>query len=206
MRQRHDTATSNASEEWRNKTANDLLIDLLDPVRFIINLFMNHFIRQTRTNSSLKSLISETLAGPIVTLQMIFKRDRFVSCFSKLFDDWFQYRSLEVLIGAGYDCSADIWSTACMAFELLTGDYLFDPHSGDNWSRDEDHIALITELIGTLPKRIVLSGKYSRGNTFHLLSRFFQLAFSRVLQKRRNLAANQQTQAMATQGRLGRKI
>ena len=53
-----------------------------------------------------------------------------------------------------------------MAFELLTGDYLFDPHSGDNWSRDEDHIALITELIGTLPKRIVLSGKYSRGNTF----------------------------------------
>jgi hypothetical protein len=33
MRQRHDTATSNVSEEWRNKTANDLLIDLLDPVR-----------------------------------------------------------------------------------------------------------------------------------------------------------------------------
>ena len=33
MRKRHDTATSNVSEEWRNKTANDLLIDLLDPVR-----------------------------------------------------------------------------------------------------------------------------------------------------------------------------
>jgi len=25
-----------------------------------------------------------------------------------------QYRSLEVLIGAGYDCPSDIWSTACM--------------------------------------------------------------------------------------------
>jgi len=32
-----------------------------------------------------------------------------------------QYRSLEVLLGSGYDTSADIWSTACMAFELATG-------------------------------------------------------------------------------------
>lgn len=41
-----------------------------------------------------------------------------------------QYRSLEVLIGSGYGTPADIWSTACMAFELATGDYLFEPHSG----------------------------------------------------------------------------
>lgn len=39
-----------------------------------------------------------------------------------------QYRSLEVLIGSGYNTPADIWSTACMAFELATGDYLFEPH------------------------------------------------------------------------------
>jgi len=134
MRERHDTATSNVSEEWRNKTANDLLIDLLDPEnadKFIAKIAdlgnacwtNRHFTDDIQTR---------------------------------------QYRSLEVLIGAGYDCSADIWSTACMAFELLTGDYLFDPHSGDNWSRDEDHIALITELVGNLPKRIVLGGKYSK--------------------------------------------
>ncbi|XP_053536300.1 SRSF protein kinase 1a isoform X3 [Ictalurus punctatus] len=49
-----------------------------------------------------------------------------------------QYRSLEVLIGAGYSTPADIWSTACMAFELATGDYLFEPHSGEDYSRDED--------------------------------------------------------------------
>ena len=58
-----------------------------------------------------------------------------------------QYRSLEVILGAGYSTSADIWSLACMAFELATGDYLFEPHSGDNYSRDEDHIAHIIELL-----------------------------------------------------------
>lgn len=73
-----------------------------------------------------------------------------------------QYRSLEVLIGAGYNTSADIWSTACMAFELATGDYLFEPHSGEEYSRDEDHLAHIIELLGEIPKRIINSGKQSR--------------------------------------------
>uniref|UniRef100_A0A224X9I0 non-specific serine/threonine protein kinase n=2 Tax=Triatominae TaxID=70999 RepID=A0A224X9I0_9HEMI len=73
-----------------------------------------------------------------------------------------QYRSLEVLIGAGYNTSADIWSTACMAFELATGDYLFEPHSGEGYTRDEDHLAHIIELLGEIPKRIINSGKQSR--------------------------------------------
>ncbi|XP_077987336.1 SRSF protein kinase 1-like [Glandiceps talaboti] len=73
-----------------------------------------------------------------------------------------QYRALEVLIGAGYSTPADIWSTACMAFELATGDYLFEPHSGENYSRDEDHIAHIMELLGPVPRSIALGGKYSR--------------------------------------------
>lgn len=73
-----------------------------------------------------------------------------------------QYRALEVLLGAGYSTPADIWSTACMAFELATGDYLFEPHTGDQYSRDEDHIAHIVELLGDIPRKIVLSGKYSR--------------------------------------------
>ncbi|XP_038067202.1 SRSF protein kinase 3-like isoform X2 [Patiria miniata] len=73
-----------------------------------------------------------------------------------------QYRALEVIIGAGYDTPSDIWSTACMAFELACGDYLFEPHSGENYSRDEDHIAHISELLGTIPKHIALGGKFSR--------------------------------------------
>merc|ERR1712096_490325 len=73
-----------------------------------------------------------------------------------------QYRSIEVLIGAGYSTPADIWSTACMAFELATGDYLFEPHSGEDYTRDEDHLAHIIELAGYIPRHIALSGKYSK--------------------------------------------
>ncbi|XP_023036909.1 SRSF protein kinase 3 [Drosophila willistoni] len=73
-----------------------------------------------------------------------------------------QYRSLEVILGAGYDTSADIWSTACMVFELATGDYLFEPHSGDTYSRDEDHIAHIIELLGPIPRHIVFRGTYAQ--------------------------------------------
>ncbi|XP_043223111.1 SRSF protein kinase 2-like [Amphibalanus amphitrite] len=49
-----------------------------------------------------------------------------------------------------------------MAFELATGDYLFEPHTGQDYSRDEDHIAHIIELAGDIPKHIMFSGKYSR--------------------------------------------
>lgn len=73
-----------------------------------------------------------------------------------------QYRSLEVLLGAGYNTSADIWSTACMAFELATGDYLFEPHSGEDYCRDEDHLAHIIELLGEIPRRITAQGKNAK--------------------------------------------
>ncbi|XP_041350045.1 SRSF protein kinase 3-like [Gigantopelta aegis] len=73
-----------------------------------------------------------------------------------------QYRCLEVLVGGGYGPPADIWSTACMAFELATGDYLFEPHSGEDYTRDEDHLAHIIELLGPIPRHLALAGKYSR--------------------------------------------
>lgn len=46
----------------------------------------------------------------------------------------------QVLLGAKYDTAADMWSLACMVFELITGDLLFDPRSG----RDYDRHALTT--------------------------------------------------------------
>jgi hypothetical protein len=72
-----------------------------------------------------------------------------------------QYRSPEVIINAGYDTSADMWSLACMVFELLTGDLMFDPHAGKSWSREEDHLALMMELVGNFPKSLLVEGKLS---------------------------------------------
>ncbi|RLN89086.1 hypothetical protein BBJ28_00014663 [Nothophytophthora sp. Chile5] len=63
-----------------------------------------------------------------------------------------QYRSPEVIVGKRYDTSADIWSMACFVFELITGDLMFDPKSGRNFNRDEDHLAQMIELLGRMPK------------------------------------------------------
>jgi hypothetical protein len=73
-----------------------------------------------------------------------------------------RYRSPEVILGAGYDTSADVWSLACVLFEAATGDLLFSPKEGATWSRDEDHLALMSELLGRMPKRLALAGKHSR--------------------------------------------
>ncbi|XP_030589946.1 SRSF protein kinase 3 isoform X2 [Archocentrus centrarchus] len=72
-----------------------------------------------------------------------------------------QYRSLEVLLGSEYGPPADIWSVACMAFELVTGDSLFEPKASESISLEEDHIAQIMELLGKIPPAVVSLGKYS---------------------------------------------
>lgn len=72
-----------------------------------------------------------------------------------------QYRCPEVIIGAKWGQTADIWSAAAMFFELLTGDYLFDPAAGSKYNKDDDHIAQVIELLGDFPKSLAFSGKYS---------------------------------------------
>lgn len=73
-----------------------------------------------------------------------------------------QYRSPEVLIGAGYDASADMWSFACTIFELITGDYLFEPRGTEHYSRSEDHLALIIELLGPIPQHLIHHSTFGR--------------------------------------------
>jgi len=61
-----------------------------------------------------------------------------------------QYRPPEVILGAKYSTPVDVWSVACLVFELVTGDYLFDPKQDKSkrHSRNEDHMALMLELVG----------------------------------------------------------
>ncbi|KAL8243572.1 hypothetical protein R6Q59_009830 [Mikania micrantha] len=73
-----------------------------------------------------------------------------------------QYRSPEVILGSKWGASTDVWSMASMVFELITGDYLFDPQSGTKYGKDDDHIAQIIELLGPFPKSLCLSGKWSQ--------------------------------------------
>lgn len=48
-------------------------------------------------------------------------------------------------------------------FELLTAEYLFEPQSqGQVFSKDDDHLAQIIELLGDFPPSAKQSGRYSR--------------------------------------------
>jgi len=129
-----EATKSKLLEDWRSRDASELLVNLLD----------------SKNAEKIEVKIADL--GNACWVDQHFTEDIQTR----------QYRSIEVLLGCGYGTAADIWSTACMAFELVTGDFLFEPHSSDDYSRDEDHIALIIELLGYLPRKLWQSGEYSR--------------------------------------------
>ena len=73
-----------------------------------------------------------------------------------------EYRSPEVILGIEYKSNTDIWSLACMIFEMLTNTFLFKPRKGDNYEKNDDHLALMIETLGAIPKHMILGGKYSK--------------------------------------------
>ncbi|KAL5196711.1 hypothetical protein ABZP36_000223 [Zizania latifolia] len=73
-----------------------------------------------------------------------------------------QYRAPEVILGSGYSFPVDMWSFACIAFELATGEMLFTPKEGQGYSEDEDHLALMMEVLGKIPKKIATMGAKSK--------------------------------------------
>lgn len=46
-----------------------------------------------------------------------------------------------------------------MLFELLTGDFLFEPKSSEVHDKDDDHLAQMFEMLGKFPSEWLLSGK-----------------------------------------------
>ncbi|CAM8879618.1 unnamed protein product [Rhodiola kirilowii] len=73
-----------------------------------------------------------------------------------------QYRAPEVVLQAGYSFPADMWSFACIAFELASGEMLFEPKLGQGFSEDEDHLASMMELLGKMPRKIAIGGARSK--------------------------------------------
>ncbi|KAG1826199.1 kinase-like domain-containing protein [Suillus subaureus] len=75
-----------------------------------------------------------------------------------------QYRAPEAILGRrDWGTRADVWSVACVVFELLTAEYLFDPHGqGEMFTKDDDHMAQIIELLGDFPLDAKIGGRYSR--------------------------------------------
>jgi serine/threonine protein kinase len=66
-----------------------------------------------------------------------------------------EYRGIETILDFEYQDNVDIWSLACMVFELLTADYLFKPKQTKYASEDDDHLALMIETLGPIPKKLL---------------------------------------------------
>jgi len=54
-----------------------------------------------------------------------------------------------------------MWSFACMLFEMLTGEFLFDPRQEKNQKKSEDHLALMMELLNAFPRKYSTIGTNS---------------------------------------------
>ncbi|KPI87225.1 putative protein kinase [Leptomonas seymouri] len=67
-----------------------------------------------------------------------------------------EYRAPEVLLGLDFTCTTDVWSVGCMAFELITGNFLMDPKkkTRNAGEMDVEHLAMMMQLIGPLPPEI----------------------------------------------------
>eukprot|EP01065_Artemidia_motanka_P043396 TRINITY_DN6010_c1_g1_i2.p1 TRINITY_DN6010_c1_g1~~TRINITY_DN6010_c1_g1_i2.p1 ORF type:complete len:617 (+),score=75.73 TRINITY_DN6010_c1_g1_i2:107-1957(+) len=55
------------------------------------------------------------------------------------------YRAPEVIVGGAWGYAADMWSVACILFEVLTGRHLFDA------ANDHQHLQVIQRTIGGVP-------------------------------------------------------
>mmetsp|Transcript_9890 Transcript_9890/g.36869 ORF Transcript_9890/g.36869 Transcript_9890/m.36869 type:complete len:534 (-) Transcript_9890:25-1626(-) len=107
-----------------------------------------------------------------------------------------QYRSPEVTLRATYSTPVDVWSAACVIFELVTGDFLFQPRASKTgaYTREEDHLALMIELLGEFSQRQLRQGrstsKYftSKGTLKHISPRATGRTIASILENKYKLS------------------
>ncbi|CAH1433291.1 unnamed protein product [Lactuca virosa] len=106
-----------------------------------------------------------------------------------------QYRAPEVVLQSGYSFAVDMWSFACTAFELATGEMMFAPKPGQGFSEDEDHLALMMELLGKMPRKIAVGGLrskeyFDRYGDLKRIRRIKNMPLNRLLSDKFKLSVN----------------
>ncbi len=142
------------------KIAKQLIVQLLRAV--------DHMEQHKVVHSDLKPeniLINEGKGGPTMVVADFgcasFNGSTSDICF---YGKTTHYRSPEIIVRALNSVAppTDIWSAACICFEMVTGEALFDPKSSEQFSGSSldseysyqinyEHLAIIQELLGKFP-------------------------------------------------------
>lgn len=70
------------------------------------------------------------------------------------------YRAPEIILKGEFSEKIDIWSAGCILYELIVGDFLFNPDKDKNKSRDYYHLLEISKVCGKFPKKFLKSTRY----------------------------------------------
>lgn len=70
------------------------------------------------------------------------------------------YRAPEVILNGEITEKVDIWAAGCILYELITGDFLFDPDKDKYNTRDYYHLLEMTKVSGKFSKKFLKTTKY----------------------------------------------
>ena len=70
------------------------------------------------------------------------------------------YMSPEVILMGNVTSKIDIWALGCILYELINGEFLFDPDKTKSHSRDYFHLLEISKFCGRFSKKFLKSTKY----------------------------------------------
>lgn len=72
-----------------------------------------------------------------------------------------RYRAPEIVLDLNYGYACDIWSVACVTFELLTGFVLFEPLD-EPLNKDLHHLYLMEVMLGSMPLKMKKASKRNK--------------------------------------------
>ena len=70
------------------------------------------------------------------------------------------YRAPEVILMGEITDKVDVWAAGCILYELIVGDFLFDPDKDKNKTRDYYHLLEISKVSGRFSKKFLKSTKH----------------------------------------------